>query len=112
MEGDSERIRVGRADETRHTGLHPVILALMHDPELDRALAREPEFFARFMARLSATIDAAFARAEPGALFDVHRTLYLLYEQNFSVPENAQAANQFHPFLVRVRTEIERVWER
>jgi hypothetical protein len=112
MEGNTDAIRVERGDDPRRARLHPTILALVRELDLDRFMTRDRDFFPRFMARLGQGLEEAFGRADPAALYDVHRALYLLYELNFASPSNPQAANQFHPFLVRIRNEIERAWER
>jgi hypothetical protein len=93
------------------SGLGECILELVREGDLDLVVARDPDFFGAFMQRLHRALDDAFGRRQVRALLDVHRSLYCLYEQNFAGPANPQAANQFHPFLLRIRNDIERAWE-
>jgi hypothetical protein len=102
---------VGRVELIAGHGLDDAIVALVRQSELERALS-EPGLYPTFMARLSRTLEDAFERHNQRSLLEVHKALYLLYEQNFAAPAQAQAANQFHPFLLRVRNDIERAWER
>jgi hypothetical protein len=87
------------------------VLELVRSGDLDSFIAQDAEFFPSFMADLGRALTNAFGRQQTGALFEVHKSLYCLYEQNFATPANPQAANQFHPFLLRVRNDIERTWE-
>lgn len=102
-------IPVERIDS--RNGLDEIVRSLVREGDLDRFVARDQGFYASFMARLARTLEDAFGRHNARALYEIHRSLYLLYEQNFASPANPQAANQFHPFLLRVRNDIERSWE-
>src|SRR6185312_8804848 len=104
-------ITMGRASEAR-PGLGETVLGLVREVDLDGVIARDHAFFAAFMTRLHRALDDAFEGRHAHALHEVHKSLYCLYEQNFATPANPQAANQFHPFLLRVRNDIERAWER
>jgi hypothetical protein len=84
---------------------------LVREVDLDVVIARDHDFFETFMARLRRALDDAFEGRQANALREIHRSLYCLYEQNFATPANPQASNQFHPFLLRVRNDIERAWE-
>ncbi len=106
----AERIPVERWGEAR-VGLGDRVVDLVRSGDLDGRMAQDQEFFPSFMAELGRALDSAFGRQQASALFEIHRALYCLYEQNFATPANPQAANQFHPFLLRVRNDIERAWE-
>jgi hypothetical protein len=93
------------------SGIGERVLELVRESDLDRCIARDHNFFGAFMAQLQRTLDDAFGRRQTRALFEIHKSLYCLYEQNFATPANPQAANQFHPFLLRIRNDIERAWE-
>jgi hypothetical protein len=105
-------ILVERGRDPSRPGLDETVLAFVRELDLDRFITRDHEFFSSFMAQLHRTLEEAFGRNRELALYEVHRSLYLLYEQNFATPANPQAANQFHPFLLRVRNDIEHAWER
>src|ERR1700728_3667397 len=106
----AERIPAERRGEAR-VGLGDRVLDLVQAGDLDGRIGQDQDFFPSFMAELGRALDSAFGRQQAGALFEIHKSLYCLYEQNFATPVNAQAANQVHPFLLRVRNDIERAWE-
>ena len=106
----AERIPVERRGEAR-ASLGDRVLDLVRAGDLDGRIAQDQAFFPSFMAELGRALDSAFGRRQAGALFEIHKSLYCLYEQNFATPAHPQAANQFHPFLLRVRNDIERAWE-
>jgi hypothetical protein len=103
---------VGRLGDIPRTGLDEVVTRLAHEGDLDHFVAEDRAFFPAFMKRLERTIDSGLVGRQARALYEIHRALYVLYELNFAAPGNPQAANQFHPFLLRVRNDIERAWER
>jgi hypothetical protein len=92
-------------------GLDELVRRVVQAPDIDAMLREEPNFFPSLMARLTYELAAGFERGNERALRQIHRALYFLYEQNFAAPTAIDAANQFHPFLMRVRNEIERRWE-
>ncbi|MBI3451728.1 MAG: iron-containing redox enzyme family protein [Rhodospirillales bacterium] len=91
--------------------LHRIVGNLLACSDLSSFLTQDQAFFGTFMERLRATIRQAFQDGDPDALFQSHKTLYLLYEQNLARPGDHGGDNQFHPFLIRVRNEIEAAWE-
>lgn len=93
------------------SGLGEKILDLVRECDLDRLIVQDHDFFGGFMEQLRHTLEVAFGQRQARALFEIHKSLYCLYEQNFATPANPQAANQFHPFLLRIRNDIERAWE-
>src|SRR5580692_11794781 len=105
----AERIPVERRGEAR-AGLGDRVLDLVRSGDLDGRIAQDQAVYSSFMAELGRALDRAFGRQQAGALFEIHKSLYCLYEQNFATPAHPQAANQFHPFLLRVRNDIERAW--
>src|SRR5271168_1468692 len=103
---------IGRLGETPRTGLDEMVLRLARESDIDHFVAEDSAFFPAFMKRIERTLDAGLVGHQTRALYEIHRALYFLYELNFAAPGHAQAANQFHPFLLRVRNDIERAWER
>ena len=83
---------------------------LAHD-DLESLLDPGSRFFPDFMDRLGQTLERAFGGQDRRALFEVHQALYLLYEDSMRPPRPGAGQNQFHPFIMRVRNEIERAWE-
>ena len=103
---------IERLGDLPYTGLDQTVRQMAKESDLDRFLAQDPAFFAGFMKRLQRTLEDGLTRHQPRSLYELHRALYSLYELNFGVPGHAQSANQFHPFLLRIRNEIEHAWER
>jgi CRP-like cAMP-binding protein len=58
-----------------------------------------------------ALAERAFTARDPAALYEVHKTLYALYEEQVR-PTGADAYNQFDPLLLSIRNILERRWER
>jgi hypothetical protein len=106
----AERMPVGRGNVSR-VGLGDRVIELIRTGDLDGIVARDSDFFATFMADLTRTLDGAFGRRQARAMLEIQKSLYHLYELNFATPADPQAANQFHPFLLRIRNDIERAWE-
>jgi hypothetical protein len=102
---------VERLGETNQIGIDETVLQMARETDLDSFVAKDRAFFATFMKRVQRTLDDGLARHLPRALYQMHRALYFLYELNFAAPAHPQAANQFHPLLLRVRNDIERAWE-
>ena len=84
---------------------------LLAHEDLDSVLRADNGFFPAFMDRLDQTLDRAFARQCPQSLFEAHKSLYYLYEDNIRPPRPGLGLNQYHPFIIRVRNEIERAWD-
>jgi hypothetical protein len=103
---------IGPLGEIPRTGLDDMVLRLARESDLDQFVGEDRAFFPAFMKRLERTIESGLVGRQARALYEIHRALYVLYELNFAAPDNPQAANQFHPFLLRVRNDIERAWER
>jgi len=102
---------IERLGDTSEGGLDETIQRLARENDLDHVMAEDRAFFPAFMKRLRRSLEDGLARYQPRALNEIHRALYCLYELNFAAPGHPQAANQFHPFLLRVRNDIERAWE-
>lgn len=92
--------------------LDRAIAKLLIHPDLDSLLQGNAGYFPKFMAKLSETLERAFKHASTASLFEAHKALYSLYEESIDTPRPGAGANQFHPFVIRVRSEIERAWEK
>lgn len=79
--------------------------------DLDSLLYSNAGHFPRFMDRLSETLRRAFEENCHRSLFQVHKALYYLYEDNIRKPQPGAGLNQYHPFVIRLRNEIEKAWE-
>ncbi len=112
-------------DDTTPHGAAPIDLAVHHEMmplsdvvrqvlaagDLDGFVRRDPHFYSHVMARLTHSLQRAFGEGCDAARFQVHRGLYYLYEENLREPRPGEGLNQFHPFVIRVRNEIEQAWE-
>ena len=102
----------GRPYDGSYPGLDDKVKAVLCEPRLEGLLARHDGFFDDFMASLGSTLRAAFGAGDPRALFQAHKSLYFLYEDNLRTPIEGAGVNQLHPFVIRIRNEIEAAWER
>ena len=84
---------------------------LLAHESLDSTLRANGDIFPAFMDRLQETLDRAFAEQSKEALFEIHRSLFYLYEDSIGTPQPGQGRNQYHPFVMRIRNEIESRWE-
>ncbi len=80
--------------------------------DLDALLGDQKGFFGDFLGELFTSLDRAFVDRDDRALFDVHMALQRLYEEQVAPVRPGAGHNQYHPFVIRVRNEIERRWER
>jgi hypothetical protein len=56
--------------------------------------------------------ESAFGGGDPSARFEVHRALYVLYEDWLRPVGAGGGLNQFNPFLITLRNKLERRWEK
>lgn len=83
---------------------------LAHD-DLESLLDPGSRFFPDFMDQLGHALERAYGGQDRRALFEVQQALYHLYEDSMRPPRPGAGRNQFHPFIMRVRNEIETAWE-
>ena len=79
--------------------------------DLDSLLNSNLGLYPRFMGRLSETLEQGFVQGCEQALFEAHKALYYLYEDHIRTPRPGVGMNQYHPFVIRVRNDIEGAWE-
>ncbi len=84
---------------------------LLAHEDLDSLLAPGGTFFSDFMEQLEETLGRAFREHDGPSLLETHRALYHLYEDSIRPPHPAMGGNQYHPFIMRVRNDIEKAWE-
>jgi len=60
--------------------------------------------------KLPKVLDLAFKEEDPQALLDVHQSLYLIYEINFSDPESVVCSHQYSSWLLNIRKQLETTW--
>ena len=97
-------------DLTETEDLSSAIRAMIEDPALEQHFDTHPQAFHLLLQRLEKVLDAAFANGEDDALEDVHAALFALYELHVAPAASERCANQFNPYLIRVRGVIERRW--
>lgn len=101
----------GASPQAGETPLSTLVDGFLSHDDLDARLGADEHLFPRFMARLSGTLERAFAGSCPQSRFEAHKSLYLLYEDHIRTPRPGAGANQYHPFIMRIRSEIEKAWE-
>ena len=99
------------AREVEVEPLSETIAKFLAYKDLDSLLFSNVGHFPRFMDRLSETLRRAFEENCHRSLFQVHKALYYLYEDNIRKPQPGACLNQYHPFVIRLRNEIEKAWE-
>jgi hypothetical protein len=92
--------------------LDELVAQTLRAPDIDALLYSNQGFFPRFMDVLARTLERAFEADDQAARHRAHRALFLLYEENFEQIGDGAGGNQFHPFIIRVRNDIERAWGR
>lgn len=99
------------AGEIGRRRLSDAVQEFLSHRDLDSLLNSNVGLFPRFMDKLSATLGQAFGDGCETSLFESHKSLYYLYEDNIGTPRPGRSLNQYHPFIIRIRNEIERAWE-
>lgn len=84
---------------------------LLGHQDLESLLDPGSRFFPDFMHQLGQTLERAFRGRDGRALFEVHRALHQLYEDSIRPPRPGAGRNQYHPFIMRIRNEIETAWQ-
>jgi hypothetical protein len=92
----------GFADEVR---------ALLARPDLEQHFEAKPHSAAAMLRTGADLARLAYGEHEPDALFQVHKALYLLYEDNLRPSGRSVAFNQYNPHLIGLRNALERRWE-
>lgn len=101
---DEDNAGVGASLNTR-------VEALLGRDDLDSYLEQRPAESQSLLAQATAVAERAFQARDPSALFEAHRTLYVLYEEQVR-PAGAASFNQDNPLLMGVRNALESHWER
>lgn len=83
---------------------------LRHD-HLESLLQSNDHVFPAFMRQLDQTLEEAFREQDSQSLFETQKSLYHLYEDSIGTPRPGWGQNQYHPFVLRIRNEIERAWD-
>ncbi len=107
-EGTSSGVPIIRATPQQ---LSETVEWLLAQDDLDSLLRSDSGVFPAFMERLDQCLVRAFPGQNPEALFEVHKSLYYLYQDNIGLPRPGFGQNQYHPFIIRIRNEIEKAWE-
>lgn len=96
---------------TEGTAFCDTLQNLITRPDLEEYFAATPQAVSKLMEAGNALVDRAYGKNEPGALLQVHRALYLLYEDNLRPAGRSIAFNQFNPQIIALRNTLERRWE-
>jgi hypothetical protein len=93
---------IGFSDELR---------ALIGRPDLEEYFDSVPQAAAALQRAGAALADRAYTDGDRDALYQVHKALYLLYEDNLRPSGQSVAFNQYNPQLIGLRNTLERRWE-
>lgn len=87
--------------------LHQSILLLSQNLDSLNQLESQKK---QYLDLVNKTTDRAFQQKEPISLYQIHNTLYQLYNLQICEPHAPQAKTQHHPFFYEIRTIIENLW--
>lgn len=79
--------------------------------DLDGFFEASPHAAERLVQLGTQLAKRAYGTDDVEARLDLHRALYLLYEDNLRPPGHSVAFNQFNPTLIALRNVLERRWE-
>ena len=91
-------------------GFSDRIVHLIGHDDLDAFLERHPAEVQVLTQVAAALAERAFSERDPSALYEAHKTLYELYEDQVR-PVGTSAHNQFNPLLLTIRNSLEKRWE-
>lgn len=111
----------GREDDTEFA---ETVRALMARPDLDEYFEARPERAASLLRDAAALAEHAYGAGDEtagdgaaddaydaGARYQLHKALYLLYEEHLRPSGASTVFNQYNPELIGVRNRLERRWE-
>jgi hypothetical protein len=87
------------------------IRTLLTRPDLDDYFENAPDAAAALTQTADALARRAYGAGDADALHQVHKALYLLYEENLRPSGTRHVFNQYNPQLIGVRNRLERHWE-
>ncbi|WP_207557034.1 iron-containing redox enzyme family protein [Paraburkholderia acidicola] len=99
-----------RADRPAAGAVTTMLGLLIDDRELEARFDACAWEFEAVSQQLDEALDAAFTRGDEEARADVHGVLFALYELHVAPAASERCANQFNPYLIRLRNAIERRW--
>ncbi len=85
--------------------------ALIARPDLEDFFVSAPQAATALQQTGARLADRAYRDNDLEALFQVHKSLYLLYEDNLRPSGQSVAFNQYNPHLIGLRNTLERRWE-
>lgn len=80
-------------------------------PDLDAYFDASPWAAAALQAAGAEVAEKAYRDGDEPARLQLHKALYLLYEDNLRPSGRSVAFNQFNPQIIAVRNTLERSWE-
>lgn len=81
---------------------YPVHISLQHMiqcTEMNQFLQSDPDFEQDFLKLVESTLERAFVAKDDQAAYEIHSSLYQLYNLQISDPLSSEALNQHQPFL-------------
>ena len=87
------------------------IRALAAHPDLESYFEEAPAAAAELLRAADSLAQRAYEGNDTAALHQLHKALYLLYEENLRPSGASDVYNQYNPQLIGVRNRLERHWE-
>ncbi|MBW4512897.1 MAG: iron-containing redox enzyme family protein [Scytonematopsis contorta HA4267-MV1] len=96
-----------QSSENIHTLSQQIIYLLSNDHQI---LPSSKLILQTLYRELPIILHSAFTNEDRKALLEVHKSLYTIYEINFSNPLSPVCLHEHSPWLLTIRRQIENVW--
>ncbi|MCU4503491.1 iron-containing redox enzyme family protein [Acinetobacter sp. WU_MDCI_Abxe161] len=93
-----------------HSPLHKTINYLINKKDLDLCLRESTNFKNRLLESIQTKLEDAFLTKNSSTNYEIHSTLYQLYNLQICDPLSNAAINQHQPFFYEIRNKIEEFW--
>lgn len=90
--------------------IHEILTHLINDTNLDQFFNSNRNFKKEYLNLIEEKLEDAFSHKNNDASYQIHSTLYQLYNLQISDPLSKEAINQHQPFFYEIRNLIEDNW--
>ena len=90
--------------------LHETIKQMIHRKDIDHLLKSNPSFKDQLIENVQIKLKDAFFSKSDSTYYEIHSTLYQLYNLQICEPLSSEAINQHQPIFYEIRNKIEDYW--
>ena len=90
--------------------LHETIKQMIHRKDIDHLLKSNPSFKDQLLENIQIKLKDAFFSKSDSTYYEIHSTLYQLYNLQICEPLSSEAINQHQPIFYEIRNKIEDYW--